>query len=214
VWSARCQLIYPSAYASLQIPLGVTVKTATKLTFTELVYDFMGLLPAAEPLRTRGRRLHATAVQRQGKVYAPDVPIAVEVENAALRLSVSFVEDGPLALLEGELKTVQLWVSNEGAKDIADVYLVAGPGDEIVLAGQNTSDSSEAKEGGRVIHSSNSIALDDPIRVPLDSPLAPGQHTTLDIAIHAGSPVMGTDLSLLFVYREVRLRPVEGECGD
>jgi hypothetical protein len=55
-----------------------------------------------------------------------------------------------------------------------------------------------------VIKSSNSIASDDPIRVPLDSPLSPGKHTILDVVLHAGSPAQDADLSLLFVYREVR----------
>jgi hypothetical protein len=124
-----------------QIPLGISVKKALKLTFTELVYDFMALLPAAESLSTRGRRLHATPAQRQEKTYAPDVPIAVEVEDAALRLSVSFVDDGPLSVFEGEHKAMQLWLSNEGAKDITEIYLVASPEDEVVLANQTSTPS-------------------------------------------------------------------------
>jgi trafficking protein particle complex subunit 8 len=101
----------------------------------------MSLLPITEKLNIRGRRLHATPEQRQGKVYAPDVPISVEIEDAALRLSVSFVDDGPLALFEGETKSMQLWLSNEGTKEIAEIFLVAGQDDEIFLVNQTSSSS-------------------------------------------------------------------------
>jgi hypothetical protein len=62
--------------------------------------------------------------------------MTIETETVDVRLSASFVEDDHLSLLEGECKMLQLWLSNEGSKDIAEVYLVKGGDDEILLQSQ------------------------------------------------------------------------------
>ena len=55
---------------------------------THVTFDFLSLLPVTESLAIRGRRLQDTPQQRQSKVYAPDVLIKVDVEDASQRLQV------------------------------------------------------------------------------------------------------------------------------
>jgi hypothetical protein len=64
-------------------------------------------------------------------MYAPDVLINVEVEEASHQLLVDFVEDQRLVLAQGECKQMQLWLSNAGTKPIRELWMVAGPEDEI-----------------------------------------------------------------------------------
>ena len=90
----------------------------------------MSLLAASEPLWTRGRRLHDTPVQRQGKVYSPDVFSVVQVEGSSQRLSASFVEDGQLVVEHGECCRMHVWLSNTGTESIDEIWIVGGPEEE------------------------------------------------------------------------------------
>jgi trafficking protein particle complex subunit 8 len=64
-------------------------------------------------------------------VYAPDVLIKVEVEEASQKLVVNFVDDGPLILAQGECKQMALWFSNTGTSGIDEVWMIAAPEEEI-----------------------------------------------------------------------------------
>ena len=92
-------------------------------------FDFLSLLPTVESLASRGRRLHDTPLQRQSKVYAPDVVIKTEIEDASQRLLVNFVDDGYLSLVHGECHEMRLWLSNIGSESIGEIWLVEGPED-------------------------------------------------------------------------------------
>jgi hypothetical protein len=94
---------------------------------TELTYKFFASIPCSEPLGTRGRRLNDTAVQRQDKTYAPDVFVEVETEECRRRLDASFVEDGRVALIQGERKRLELWINNTGVEDVSEIWMVSGP---------------------------------------------------------------------------------------
>jgi hypothetical protein len=100
------------------------------LQITDVSYSFLSLLPAKESLVTRGRRLQDTPLQRQNKVYAPDVVVKVEVEDATQRLSVEFFDDNRLVLYHGERKQIRIWLSNVGTQTIGDIWLVSGQEDE------------------------------------------------------------------------------------
>jgi hypothetical protein len=100
------------------------------LQITDVSYSFLSLLPAKESLVTRGRRLQDTPSQRQNKVYAPDVVVKVEVEDAAQRLSAEFFDDNRLVLYHGERKQMRIWLSNVGTQAIGDIWLVGGLEDE------------------------------------------------------------------------------------
>ena len=100
------------------------------LQITDVSYSFLSFLPAKESLATRGRRLHDTPLQRQNKVYAPDVVVKVEVEDATQRLSVEFFDDNRLVLYHGERKQMRIWLSNVGTQAIGDIWLVSGQEDE------------------------------------------------------------------------------------
>ena len=100
------------------------------LQITDVSYSFLSLLPAKESLATRGRRLQDTPSQRQNKVYAPDVLVKVEVEDAGQRLSAEFFEDNRLVLYHGECKQLRIWLSNVGTQAIGDIWLVCGQEDE------------------------------------------------------------------------------------
>ena len=84
-----------------------------------------------EPLASRGRRLHDTPLQRQQPTYAPDVIIQVEVVASHHKLVASYIEDEQLVLMQGENKSMRLWLTNAGSRPIGEVWMVAGAEDEI-----------------------------------------------------------------------------------
>ncbi len=101
------------------------------LQITHVSYMFLSLLPAMEPLVSRGQRLQDTPHQRQNKVYAPDNVIRVEVEDATQRLSAQFSDDSQLVLYHGECREMRIWLSNTGTQAISEIWLVGGEDDEI-----------------------------------------------------------------------------------
>ena len=103
------------------------------MTFTNLSFSFLGLLPASESLSVRGRRLQETAAQRRSKVYAPDVIPSVNVVAKEERLSAHFTDAVAQTLINGEQVHLSLRIENEGSKSIDDVWLVPGPFDELCL---------------------------------------------------------------------------------
>ncbi len=107
------------------IPLSVKAKRPATLLITHASYEFLALLHTNEALATRGRRLQETPLQRQSKMYAPDVAIKVQVEDARQRLAVNFVDDDRLMLAHGECRVMHLWLSNLGTGPIDEVWLVS-----------------------------------------------------------------------------------------
>lgn len=82
--------------------------------------------------------MHATAQERHNVVYGPDVLKTVEVEETSRRLLIGFVEDDPLDLAQGEWKEARLWVSNQGTREVDELWLVCGPEDEIWVSSEDT----------------------------------------------------------------------------
>jgi hypothetical protein len=103
------------------------------LQISHVSYMFLSLLPAMEPLVSRGRRLQDTPHQRQNKIYAPDDVIKVEVEDAIQRLSAQFLDDSRLVLYHGECREMQIWLSNVGTQAISEIWLVGGEDDEFCV---------------------------------------------------------------------------------
>lgn len=64
-------------------------------------------------------------------MYAPDVMIKTEIEDASQRLLVNFVDDGQLVLAQGECHEMRLWLSNAGTENIGEIWLVDGADDEM-----------------------------------------------------------------------------------
>ena len=64
-------------------------------------------------------------------MYAPDVYLKLDVEEASQELAVAFVDGGELVLAEGECKQMKLWMSNIGSVDIGEIWIVASPEDQI-----------------------------------------------------------------------------------
>ncbi|KAI0051657.1 hypothetical protein FA95DRAFT_1484733 [Auriscalpium vulgare] len=186
------------------IPLSVRAKRPSTLFITQASYSFLNLLPSSESLAVRGRRLQDTPIQRQSKVYAPDVYIKALVEDASQRLSVDFVDDGRLVLEHGECMHMRLWVSNIGTEAINDIWIVAGPDDEYCIDDGDVADS-VPPPAFEVFTSSNSLAQRLPQRVPLDkllgSPLAPGQSFEFALTLHANT-VGDQELSMAVVFRQ------------
>ena len=131
----------------LQIPISVKPLRPASLSFTHLNYDFLGLLPTVESLAFRGRRLHETAIQRQSVLHAPDIFLTVDVEAANHKLIVNFVDDGRLVLYQGEWKEIKLWIVNAGTTNIDEMWMVAGPEDELLV-----DDSDCIESQGTLVH--------------------------------------------------------------
>jgi hypothetical protein len=116
---------------SLKIPISLKSRRPAKLRITHAKYDFLAQLPILEPLASRGRRLHETALQRQKPTYASDVFMQVEVVPADHKLQITYVEDERLVFLQGENKSERLWLTNAGTRPISEVWMITGANDEL-----------------------------------------------------------------------------------
>ncbi|TFK91662.1 hypothetical protein K466DRAFT_482283 [Polyporus arcularius HHB13444] len=190
------------------IPIGIKCSQAISLVVTHATYEFFALLPASESLAVRGRRLNDTPIQRQGKVYAPDVLIKVEVEEAGQRVHAHFVDDRHLMLAQGEYKHQRVWLTNSGTRPISELWLLAGEQDELwVDSGEESADpSSSSPPKSEVLRSSNTLSPRKPYRIPLESIhsspiLAPGDGVQVPFILHAAHHGE-QDLSILFIFRE------------
>lgn len=135
-------MVREGSFNRIQVSLAVKASQAISLTIPSISYNFLGLLPANESLARRGRRLQDTPQQRQAVIYAPDVLISVDVEEASQELAVSFENDELLVLNEGEHRPMRLWMTNAGCKTIGEIWLVGGPEDQMWLE----SSESESRE--------------------------------------------------------------------
>ncbi|KAM5531871.1 hypothetical protein V8D89_014425 [Ganoderma adspersum] len=190
------------------IPIGVKCSRPASLVVTNATFDFFSLLPSSESLAVRGRRLNDTPVQRQGKVYAPDVLIKVEVEEAGQRLHAHFVDDRHLILAQGEYKHQRVWLTNSGTRPISELWLLSGQEDEVWvdMESDNPEPSSSSPPTHEILQSTNSLAPRKPYRIDLESihsaqQLAPGEEVQLSFILHAAHQGE-QDLSILFVFRE------------
>ncbi|KAK7064334.1 ER-golgi trafficking TRAPP I complex 85 kDa subunit-domain-containing protein [Favolaschia claudopus] len=182
---------------SRTVSIGVKSSRPTKLTLTHVAYDFLSLLPNTESLAFRGKRLHNTPAQRQHATYAPDVMLTIDIVEATHKLLVNFVDDQHLALGEGETKSLRLWFANRGTKSIGEVWMVAGPEDELWVSDEANNDDTSFDND--VVRSSNSLSLPPPYRFAMA--LEPGDSMEVSVEFHAGR-VGERELNLLFIYRE------------
>ncbi|KAF5384925.1 hypothetical protein D9615_001402 [Tricholomella constricta] len=191
---------------SRTVPIYIKSTRAASLIFTHATYDFLALLPSTESLASRGRRLQDTPAQRQKPTYAPDINIKIEIEEVNHKLVVDFVDDDRLVLAQGERKQLKLWLSNTGTRPIKEVWMVAGPEDEIWLGPYEEFDDTSVSKSTEIIKSHNSLAPGKPCRIvlPESGILNPGENVELPMQLHAESQG-DQGLHLLFVYREHEL---------
>ncbi|KAF9015517.1 ER-golgi trafficking TRAPP I complex 85 kDa subunit-domain-containing protein [Cyathus striatus] len=180
------------------IPVSIKAKRQGTLAVTHAVYDFVGLLPSKESLAKRGRRLHHTQAQRQNATYASDVVMKVEVMQQTNKLFANFVEDGHLALMQGETKILKLWLSNGGLTQIGEVWAIPGPEDEIWLE-----EGRDMISNTDILNNSNSLMQQAPFRIPLQKgdSLEPDASMEIDFNFHT-EKIGAQELCILFVYRE------------
>lgn len=190
------------------IPIGVKCSRPASLVVTNATFDFFSLLPSSESLAVPGRRLNDTPVQRQGKVYAPDVLMSIEVEEAGQRLHVHFVDNRHLVLAQGEYKHQRVWLTNSGTRPISELWLLAGEEDEVWvdMESDDAEPSSSSPPNHEILQSTNSLAPRKPYRIDLESihsspQLVPGEEVQLSFMLHAAHQGE-QDLSILFVFRE------------
>ncbi|KAI8981263.1 ER-golgi trafficking TRAPP I complex 85 kDa subunit-domain-containing protein [Trametes punicea] len=190
------------------IPVAVTCKQPAALVVTHALYDFFSLHPVKESLAVRGRRLNDTPVQRHGKVYAPDVLLQVQVEEAGQRLHAHFVDDRHLVLAQGEYKHQKVWLTNSGTRPISELWVLAGEEDEIWVdaGGGEMKESFSSPPRSEILHSPNSLAPRIPYRIPLEAihtapQLKPGEEVQLPFVLHAAHHGE-QDLCMLFVFHE------------
>ncbi|KAH9982364.1 ER-golgi trafficking TRAPP I complex 85 kDa subunit-domain-containing protein [Lactifluus volemus] len=193
------------------IPISILVKQPMVLQVTHVSYSFLSLLPVRESLVSRGGRLQDTLHQRQNKVYAPDVVVQIEVEDAAQRLSVEFSDDSRLVLYHGECRQMRIWFSNIGTREISDIWLVSGQEDELWVeeAGDKLAAESPAPSS-QTFDSDNSLLPRSPYRISLASKdntsLSPGANFELPFVLHANK-LGEQELCLLLTFREGKDQP-------
>lgn len=176
------------------------------MAITHVTYNFLSLLPSAEALATRGRRLHDTPQQRQTVTYGPDVVIKIDVEEAGQRLQASFVDDSRLVLVQGERKPMKLWLSNAGTRRVGDIWLLAGKEDQIWVDFEPPSDHvTEVTSSSEILHSENTMTTRSPLHIPVKDALTPGDNIEFTVTLHAER--MSTDLCLLIIFREAAGQP-------
>ncbi|CAL1695522.1 unnamed protein product [Somion occarium] len=196
-----------SAKETRTIPIAIKCRRPVKLKLTHVKYEFLSLLPVTEPLAIRGRRLYDTPHQRQNKVYAPDVSLTVEVEDAGKRLQAAFVDDRRLVLAEGECKQMNIWLQNTGKQTINELWVLAGRDDELwVNVPTEKHDDEPAKSYTEELLSDNSIEPRRPFRIPISdihssSGIEPGESITIPVILHA-TKLDDQDLCILLAFRE------------
>lgn len=52
--------------------------------------------------------------------------VQVETEECGQRLDATFVEDGQVALIQGERRQLELWINNTGAEGVSEIWVVSG----------------------------------------------------------------------------------------
>lgn len=102
------------------------------MSISNISYTFISLLPATESLAIQGARLQDTALERQSKLYAPDILPTIEVEEGDRRLDVVPI-DSPLGLAHGERKRISVTVVNTGSRDIDELWMIQGTEEELWL---------------------------------------------------------------------------------
>ncbi|KAF7320299.1 hypothetical protein MKEN_00814700 [Mycena kentingensis (nom. inval.)] len=182
---------------SITVPIAIKSSRPKTVIISHIAYDFISLLPSSERLSVRGKRLHNTQAQRVTPTYGPDVVLKVDIVKDTHKLLVHLVEDQRLLLVEGEVKSVQLQLENCGIKPVGEVWMLTRPEDHVWVSSEDAEDYPESE----VEHSTNSLMLPEPCRIPLTSVLHPGETADVSILLHA-SQVGEQRLSLFFVYRE------------
>lgn len=204
-----------------KVSIAITPQHSGTFHISLAKYDFISLLPASEPLSTRGRRLNATAAQRQQPTYAPDVLMKFNVAEATHKLVVNFVEGGGLRMLQGERRVMNLWMVNMGSKPVREVWMVPDAEDEIWVGDVAEGDEEEQEEGEQeeeeesdnggeeggvsveVVRSSNSLLPPKPLRIPVPGGvLEPEEGVSVPLTWHTEG-LGEKQICLFFVYREV-----------
>ena len=110
--------------------MGLTSQSTGTIVITHITYSFLSLLPTTEPLTWRGPRLHATPAQRQGKVYAPEHTVQIEILSRGARLEVELAEADSRPMYVGEVRSAVMRIENPlvggSAGAVRDVWLVMG----------------------------------------------------------------------------------------
>ncbi|KAI6162059.1 ER-golgi trafficking TRAPP I complex 85 kDa subunit-domain-containing protein [Pisolithus thermaeus] len=185
------------------VSLAVRVSEASTLVITDFGYEFLGLLTAKESLARRGRRLQDTLQQRLTPTYAPDIFIKAAIEDDNLELDVSFATVEPLVFLEGEYRWVEMRLSNIGSRAIGEVWLLAGPEDQIspYCPSAEISRKFLLRNLAGVLFTDNKLPRWTPYNIRLEEELQPSEviRTTL-----IWRPVRSANqrICLMFVYRE------------
>ncbi|KIK93997.1 hypothetical protein PAXRUDRAFT_480682 [Paxillus rubicundulus Ve08.2h10] len=191
-----------SAKESRTISIAVKPLQAASLSIPSIAYDFLGLIPTRESLARSGKRLQDTPQQRQSVTYAPDTLIKLDVEGGSQELVVTFANNEPLVLSEGEYKEMKLWISNAGSKTIGEIWLVGGPEDQIWLGSSENAPSSIAVGSTETLRTDNKLPSWSPYHIPINQVLSPSASTTVILTWRPGRRAHEA-LCLLFIYREI-----------
>ncbi|KAG8699356.1 hypothetical protein FRC09_006668 [Ceratobasidium sp. 395] len=189
--------------------MGLTAQTPGTLTVTHVTYTFLSLLSTTEPLTWRGARLHATPQQRQGKIYAPDRTVRIEVLPRGARLEVELAEADSRVMCLGELRNAVMRVENPlvggNAGVVRDVWIVMGEAGWPVLP-QCLDHQDDISSLANVLATRNTLDAPEPVSLPLErltgsAILAPGRHLDLQLAYCGHEPGLH-DISALLVFRK------------
>ncbi|KAG9097649.1 hypothetical protein FS749_005806 [Ceratobasidium sp. UAMH 11750] len=189
--------------------MGLTAQSPGTLTVAHITYTFLSLLPTTEPLAWRGVRLHATPQQRQGKIYAPDRAVRIEVLPRGARLEVELAEADSRVMCLGELRNAVLRVENPlvggGAGAVRDIWIVMGEAGWPVLP-QCLDHQGDIGSSTSVLSTRNTLDAPEPMSLPLErltgsTFLAPGRHLDLQLAYCGHEPGLH-DISALLVFRK------------
>lgn len=103
-----------------QIFIPVKATSLANFSFTSVSFRFNDLLPCAETLVGRPKRLNNTREQLMTATFAPDTTLLVTVRSAIPLLSID-VNDLPATLHAGETLSSSITVTNNGQVPLRDV---------------------------------------------------------------------------------------------
>ncbi|KAG8826095.1 hypothetical protein FRC19_009702 [Serendipita sp. 401] len=196
------------------VSIGLTPKVAKTLVLTEARYYFFSNLPVKEPLSIRGKRLNDTVAQRQEATYAPSQFTRVPVRQVGCMLSVEQVDeddeegDEDIVMVQGEIYSVVLRITNRGIEEINEVWLTAADNISIWIDPEKRGKGHDFPEplsgSSEEISVHNIVTGTRPFLLPLEtltsSPsLPPGHFIDVHFLLHS-EDIIDSTLNILVTY--------------
>jgi hypothetical protein len=114
------------AYETRLVRISVTVPSSGSITLDSVSFLFHRFLPVTQPLKKRGKRLHATKAQRIGTEYGTDTSLTAQIVQGGPSIRAELVRVGEGVVYDGEEVQLGLRIRNGGREAVEGLQMVLG----------------------------------------------------------------------------------------